>query len=47
MNLKERDIQGRLCILKHLEDIGSALKSCRYFSIGRAGKLSKADGVRF
>ncbi len=36
MNQKERDIQRKLRILKHAEDGGSAVKTCRYFGIGRA-----------
>ena len=36
MNQKERDIQRELRILKHVEEIGSAVKTCRYFGIGRA-----------
>ena len=50
MNQKERDIQRKLRILKHAEDIGSAVKTCRYFGIGRASfyrwkALYKKDGV--
>ena len=49
MNQKERDIQRKLRILKHVEEIGSAVKTCRYFSIGRASfyrwkVLYKNDG---
>ena len=35
MNQKERDIQRKLRILKHAEEIGSAVKTCRYFSVGQ------------
>ena len=50
MNQKERDIQRKLRILKHAEDIGSAVKACRYFGIARASLyrwkvLYKKDGV--
>ena len=36
MNQNERDIQRKLRILKHAEDGGSAVKTCRYFGVGRA-----------
>ena len=50
MNQNERDIQRKLRILKHAEDIGSAVKACRYFGIARASfyrwkVLYKKDGV--
>ena len=50
MNQNERDIQRKLRILKHAEDIGSAVKACRYFGIARASfyrwkELYKKDGV--
>ena len=36
MNQNERDIRRKLRILKHAEDGGSAVKTCRYFGVGRA-----------
>ena len=36
MKQNERDIQRKLRILMHAEEIGSAVKACRYFGIGRA-----------
>jgi hypothetical protein len=50
MNQKERDIQRKLRILKHAEEFGSAVKTCRYFGIARASfyrwkALFKSDGV--
>jgi transposase len=36
MNKIERDIQRKLRILKHAEQIGDVAKTCRYFGIGRA-----------
>lgn len=32
----ERDIQLKLRILKHVEQIGDVGKTCRYFGVGRA-----------
>ena len=50
MNQKERDIQTKLHILKHSEYGGSAVKTCRYFCVGKASfyrwkELYKKDGV--
>jgi transposase len=36
MTQKDREIQRRLRILKHAEEIGHVGRTCRYFSIGRA-----------
>ena len=36
MNKDQREIQRKLRILKHAEDIGSVVKTCRYFGIGRS-----------
>lgn len=36
MNQGERDIQHKLRILRHAEEISSVTKTCRYFGIGRA-----------
>jgi hypothetical protein len=36
MNKIERDIQRKLRILRHAEQIGDVAKTCRYFGIGRA-----------
>jgi transposase InsO family protein len=49
MNQKQRDIQRKLRILKHAEEIGRVTKTCRYFGIGRASfyrwkALYKKDG---
>ena len=49
MNQKERDIQRKLRILRYAEEVGSAVKACRYFGIGRASfyrwkVLYKNDG---
>ena len=35
MNQNERDIQRKLRILNHAEELGSAVKACRYFGVGR------------
>ena len=35
MNQKERDIQRKLRILRHAEQIGDVSKTCRYFGISR------------
>lgn len=32
----QRDIRRKLRVLKHAEAIGSVVKTCRYFGIGRA-----------
>jgi transposase InsO family protein len=37
MNKSERDVQRKLRVLKHAEQIGDVAKTCRYFGIGRAG----------
>ena len=44
MNQKRRDIQRKLRILKHAEEIGSAIKTCRYFGIWRARFCGLSDG---
>jgi transposase len=49
MNQKERDIQRKLRILRHAEEICRVTKTCRYFGIGRATfyrwkALYKMDG---
>jgi transposase InsO family protein len=36
MNKSERDVQRKLRVLKHAEQIGDVAKTCRYFGIGRA-----------
>lgn len=36
MNNEQREIQRKLRVLKHAEQIGSVRKTCRYFGIGRA-----------
>lgn len=36
MNKDQREIQRKLRILRHAEDIGSIVKTCRYFGIGRS-----------
>ena len=36
MKQNERDIQRKLRILRYAEEVGSAVKACRYFGIGRA-----------
>ncbi len=35
MNQNERDIQRKLRILRHAEQIGDVCKTCRYFGIAR------------
>ncbi len=44
MNQKQRDIQRKLRILKHAEEIGRVTKTCRYFGIGRA--IDNGDAER-
>jgi transposase-like protein len=36
MNQTERDIQRKLRVLRHAEQIGDVSRTCRYFGIGRA-----------
>ena len=36
MNQKDRDVQRKLRILKHADENGRVIKTCRYFGIGRA-----------
>ena len=36
MTTTERDIQRKLRILRHAEQIGDVSKACRYFGVGRA-----------
>ena len=36
MNKEKREIQRKLRILNHAEDIGSVVKTCRYFGIDRS-----------
>ena len=36
MKLGQRDIQRKLRVLKHAEENGSVVKTCRYFGIGRS-----------
>jgi hypothetical protein len=33
-----RDIQRKLRVLKHAEEIGEVSKACRYFGIGRPSR---------
>ena len=35
-----REVSQKLRILKHAEEIGDVIKTCRYFGIGRASFLS-------
>jgi transposase-like protein len=37
MNNEQREIQRKLRIFQHAEEIGSVVKKCRYFSISRSG----------
>ena len=37
MNKDQREIQRKLRILQHAEEIGSVVKTCRYFGISRSG----------
>ena len=37
MNKDQREIQCKLRILQHAEEIGSVVKTCRYFGISRSG----------
>ena len=41
MKQNERDIQRKLRILRYAEEVGSAVKACRYFGIGRVGKQAR------
>ncbi len=36
MNKDQREVQHKLRILQHAENIGSVVKTCRYFGIGRS-----------
>lgn len=36
MNTDQREIQRKLRILKHAEENGSVIKTCRYFGVGRS-----------
>ena len=36
MNKDQQEIQRKLRILKHADEIGSVVKKCRYFGIGRS-----------
>jgi hypothetical protein len=42
MNKAGRDIQRKLQILEHAEEIGHVARTCRYFGIGRANSM---DGM--
>ena len=37
MNKDQRGIRRKLRILKHAEEIGSVVKTCRYFGVSRSG----------
>ncbi len=37
MNKDQREVQRKLRILQHAEEIGSVVKTCRYFGISRSG----------
>lgn len=36
MNTDQREIQRKLRILKHADENGSVIKTCRYFGVGRS-----------
>ena len=36
MTKEDRDIQGKLTVLRYAETIGDVAKACRYFSLGRS-----------
>ncbi len=37
MNKDQREVHRKLRILQHAEEIGSVVKTCRYFGISRSG----------
>ncbi len=44
MNKNQREVQHKLRILKHAEDIGRVVKKCRYFGIGRSSFYRWREG---
>lgn len=44
MNKNQREVQHKLRILKHAEDIGSVVITCRYFGIGRSSFYRWREG---